>query len=70
MPKFTVVATMSGSRDGVDWPRPGEVVDLPQVEGEDYARAGFVAPLDKVETATARPVETATRPRGSRKPHA
>lgn len=56
---------ISGTRDGVDWPAAGTVVDLP--EGADLVAAGLAVPADKqraaakVEAAAVtQPVETAS----------
>lgn len=56
---------ISGTRNGVDWPPAGTVVDLP--EGADLVAAGLAVPADepdakaKVEAAVvSEPVETAS----------
>ncbi|WP_402465785.1 hypothetical protein [Isoptericola aurantiacus] len=39
---YVVRASISGTRDGKDWPKPGERIDLPEVEASDYLAAGFI----------------------------
>lgn len=69
-PTYKMRAQLSGTRNGADWPAPGELVELPEAEAADYLAAGFIAPVDDPETSTTptKP-ETATtkRPRGSAK---
>ena len=44
---------LSGSRNGVDWPAPGEILDVPKEEAESLLASGVaVDPKDKVETAS------------------
>lgn len=54
---------ISGTRDGVAWPAPGEAVDLPKVEAQqlvDQDLAHLPEVLPEVETAEVLPeVETA-----------
>lgn len=51
--------TLSGTRDGKDWPPRGELVDLPDDEAQHMVAAGLA------ETAKndAAPVEEATAPK-------
>lgn len=55
--KVRMVASISGTRDGVDWPQRGEVTDLPAAEAEHMIGQGLATPVDgpEVETATADP---------------
>ena len=46
---------ISGTRDGVDWPPAGAVVEVPDLEGADLVRAGLAEPSDLVEEADAPP---------------
>jgi len=55
MPEFEMRAYISGTRDGADWPKPGERVTLPADEGSALVAAGLA-----VEAAVPAPVETAT----------
>lgn len=60
MPKYTMRVAISGTRNGADWPKPGEVVDLPEVEAADYLAAGFVeaAVVETAPKASSRKPET------------
>lgn len=58
--KVRMKVTMSGTRNGVDWPPRGETVDLPNAEAVDMINAGLAEPAtsngrksagDGVETA-------------------
>ena len=44
---------ISGTRDGVPWPAPGQVVDLPAVEAAKLCGNGSATPVveDKTEKA-------------------
>lgn len=64
--KVRMTTQISGTRDGADWPAPGEVVDLPADEATSYLHAGIaVAVKAEVETATVQAPENAAarRPR-------
>ena len=52
-------ATVSGTRDGVEWPARGEVAELPDAEAMDYIAAGICEPAPDLGAA-----ETATLPEG------
>lgn len=68
MTTYRMLVSLTGARNGVDWPRRGEVVDLPDSEAAAYVRAGFVAPVEVAEErATAPKPETATRKRAPRR---
>ncbi|MEJ1195074.1 hypothetical protein [Pseudarthrobacter sp. CCNWLW207] len=56
-----LVGRISGTRDGEDWPAPGETIALPESEANQLLRSGIAVDPD-VETATATTagVETAT----------
>lgn len=53
-------ARISGTRDGQDWPAPGETVDMPDVEAVVLLNAGLAAPAPEVEP------ERAVKPRRRR----
>lgn len=57
-----LVGRISGTRDGKDWPAPGETIALPEEEANQLLLSGLAVNPD-VETATATTagVETATR---------
>lgn len=53
--------SISGTRNGVDWPPIGSTVSLPDTEAADMVSAGLAAPVE-IETATAvGRVETAAK---------
>lgn len=61
--RVRIVHGVSGTRDGVEWPPPGSVVDVPADEGVGLCAAGIAVPVaddpeDKVERAVAPPAET------------
>jgi hypothetical protein len=55
--KVKMKMQVSGTRDGVAWPAPGEVVELPDAEGAKLCANGTASPVaekaDKVEKAVA-----------------
>jgi hypothetical protein len=59
--KVRLLVVLTGTRDGIDWPARGEVVDLPQSEAEHMIAVGQAAPIiEVVESAAAAPaVESA-----------
>jgi hypothetical protein len=63
--KVVLNVTMSGSRNGEDWPAKGSVIDLPEAEAVDYLNAGICRKADEsaVEIATADAPEAATSKR-------
>lgn len=68
---YVMVAQITGSRDGQDWPRPGERVDfLTEEEAQHMASIGHVRrvadPEPLLEKAVAPEPETRSR-RASRK---
>lgn len=51
---------LTGSRNGVRWPAPGEIKELPDNEGADLCAAGLAEPVAEVakpEKATPRKAE-------------
>lgn len=69
--KIQMIAQISGSREGIDWPAPGGILDVPADEAADLikskiARDAKDAPKGSlIETAVAPKAET--RKRGTRK---
>lgn len=67
MAKVEIIARISGSRDGVDWPAPGEVLVTSDVEAAELVSEGIAKRVEVkaappvVEVATARKPETAAR---------
>ena len=64
MSKVQMIAGISGTRDGADWPPVGGILECPDSEGIELIRAGlaraYVKP-SKVETAVAPKAETRKR---------
>jgi len=60
MPKVEMVVLISGTRDGVDWPAVGGLIDVPAQEAAELVANGFARPPEgksvkaEPETATAR----------------
>lgn len=56
-------ALITGRRNGIDWPAPGEELEVSASEGRDLCANGYAEPIAdlRVETATARPTEKRTR---------
>lgn len=64
--KVRLKVSISGTRDGVEWPRAGEVADLPDAVAVDLLSAGLAAPAGEPETERAvvsAPAEKAVRSR-------
>ena len=55
-----LLATITGTRDGQDWPKRGEVTDLPSAEAVDLINAGIA------EAVAVSSLETAAVERGER----
>jgi hypothetical protein len=70
--KVTMRVQISGLRDGVDWPAPGETVDLPDDEAAELIARGQAATPkeikaeEKAEAATVAADETAVAPAKTR----
>jgi hypothetical protein len=54
--RYRMNVSITGTRDGADWPPVGGLVDLPPDEGDGMAARGLVSP---VEAATLPASETA-----------
>jgi len=67
--KVKMIASITGTRDGQEWPAAGETVDLPDAEACDLVAGGLAVELDKktaapvVETAAVVAPETAAEPK-------
>lgn len=66
--RILMLADISGTIDGQDWPRKGNEFDVPETVAADLIANGFAEPVTrktaKVETAAVDPVtETATAPK-------
>lgn len=61
--KVKMLFQISGTRNGVDWPAPGETVDLPDDEAAELVAQGQAAVTDTGDDAAvpqkAAPAETA-----------
>lgn len=42
-----MAVSLSGTRDGADWPAIGETIDLPNDEAVAYLNAGICKPADE-----------------------
>lgn len=62
MPEVEMLASISGTRNGADWPRRGERLTVDELEAE-HLIAGGMAQLTELESATVEPAETAATPR-------
>lgn len=64
--KVRMLAQISGTHDGVDWPQPGGEVTLSEHEAKSLIEAGLARASDakepKVETAVAPKAETRRAP--------
>lgn len=56
--RVTMKARIAGTRNGEDWPAPGEAIDLPQDEAELLVANGL-AVADETKPAKKAAVETA-----------
>lgn len=52
-------AEISGTRDGGDWPRPGEILDVSDDEGAHLCAAGLAAPVADKSTGVEKTVAPA-----------
>jgi hypothetical protein len=69
--RVRLLASISGSRNGVDWPPPGVIIDLPDAEGADYCASGLASPVastGKVEKAVAAKADVETRAEAAAEP--
>ena len=64
MATIKLKVNISGTRDGVEWPRAGKTVDLPEAEAEHLVAAGLAWAVPVLETATADTSKVETRRRG------
>lgn len=63
-PIIRMRSKISGTRDGIDWPAPGETLEVPNAEAAQLVAGGQAVLADQPETADAPTgkVETATVP--------
>lgn len=58
-----LLVSLSGTRDGVEWPPAGSVAVIPGPEARDMVASGLAVVVDGGrESATAQPSETAAAP--------
>lgn len=43
--KVRMKVGLSGTRDGIEWPPRGSVIELPDAEAADYCAAGMAEPV-------------------------
>lgn len=53
--RVTMLASISGTRDGVDWPAKGETLDVPADEAASLIDAGLATAGAPMEAADAEP---------------
>lgn len=53
--KVRMKATITGCRNGVNWPAPGETIDLPDNEAAEMCAAGYAEPVAETAKAEKRP---------------
>lgn len=70
--RIKMLISVSGTRDGADWPPVGGEIDLPGDEAADLCDAGYATPVKaRAETAAApSPPETAAKKTAPRKTNA
>ena len=62
MAKVIILKSISGSRDGADWPVPGEPLDVPAAEAERLIRLGFARAVVEAKVSP-KSVERAVAPK-------
>ena len=69
MATVRMVVTITGTRNGEDWPKAGGTIDVPDAEAADLIAAGLAVAAEpaKVQTATAPAPEKATAKKAARK---
>lgn len=58
--KVRMSITISGTRDGADWPAAGEILEVSDSEGADLCAAGMATPVvqDRAERRPAKKPES------------
>ena len=67
MPKVTMTQTISGTRNGQAWPKPGGTIEVSASEAEGLVNLGMATtetapPQERQETRTVEPAKTADKP--------
>lgn len=55
MAKVTMRFQISGTRDGLDWPAPGDIIDVPADEADSLVAQGLAEPVKPAAKAKGRP---------------
>lgn len=63
--RVVLVAAIGGTRDGVEWPDPGSVVDLPDDEAVGLLSSGAAKPVEAAAPAASS--ERAVEKKGAEK---
>jgi hypothetical protein len=62
--KVRMIADVSGTRDGVDWPKRGELLEVPAAEGADLVAANLA--VEHVEEPPVESAAASTTPKTTR----
>lgn len=63
--KVKMIAQLTGTRDGEDWPKAGSIAELPDAEAADLIMNGYaIDPADVEDSADEPDEETADAPDG------
>ena len=62
MAKVIILQSISGSRDGAEWPAPGGSLDVPTDEAEQLIRLGFARAVVEAKVSP-KSVERAVAPK-------
>ena len=63
--KVKMIAQLTGTRDGQDWPKAGSIAELPDAEAADLIMNGYaIDPADVEDSADEPDEETADAPDG------
>mgnify|MGYP001163556668 FL=1 len=54
MPKVKMLIKLSGTRNGEDWPAPGETIDVPKQEADSLISNGFAEKVAAPKKAPAK----------------
>jgi hypothetical protein len=66
--RVTMLAKITGTRDGIEWPTPGYDIELPDDEAASLVHNGLAKPaVVPVESAAVAPVENATAPQARKR---
>lgn len=57
--RVEMLTQISGTRDGQEWPRPGDAIDVPDHEAADLIRAGYAKEATDAPTPDPAPAPVA-----------